>query len=599
MRIRHLPFLALMTVAISHASAAAPSVTAVLSSSEAAVGQTVQMQVRVAGERRADLPDEIAVDGLEIRRTGTEQHFEMNNFNVTSSVTYNFTILPEKAGTYKIPPQMVRVGSATLRTPELTLRVVDGGRAAGGGGRGSTDGQIAFAELIVPKKTAYVGELIPVVLRFGVPARTQLTQMEPPDFSAQGFTVQRMVEPELVTEEIGGRPYQVRVFKTAISATRTGKFDLGPVRIKAAALMPRRNSGRSPFDVFGSNDPFSDPMLVDPFSMMAQPREINAKSEPVPLEIKPLPAGAPASFNGAVGNFTLASEANPKRIPMGDPITIKSTIAGRGNFDRVEAPSLSDDRGWHKYPATGNFKRDDDVGISGSKTFEMVVSPNEKKSSLPPLLFSYFDPTKEKYITLQSDSLPIVVEGGVAPAPTVASANSAAPTPGATAGAPQILQQLNQRGENRGSFARMVERREFWLAQLLPLALVASVAGVRLARSRGPDRPGARKARWQREADEALRGLRRGQLDSREYFAQAARIVQLRTAARTNMEPASVDADTTARVFALDEQRREELQRLFARSDELRYSGGAINGASALTSEQRAETLATIENLRG
>ncbi len=107
------------------AFADSPSVTAVLSNSEAAVGETLQLQIRVTGGRSADAPEKIAVDGLQIYRTGTSQHFEMNNFNVTSSVIYDYTILPMRAGTFKIPSQTIRLGSNALHTPELTLNVAD------------------------------------------------------------------------------------------------------------------------------------------------------------------------------------------------------------------------------------------------------------------------------------------------------------------------------------------------------------------------------------------------------------------------------------------------------------------------------------------
>ncbi|HJX24784.1 MAG TPA: hypothetical protein VJ252_01405, partial [Chthoniobacterales bacterium] len=50
-----------------------PNVTAVLSNSEAAVGETVQLQIRITGSG-AKPPAQITVDGLEIRQTGTEQH---------------------------------------------------------------------------------------------------------------------------------------------------------------------------------------------------------------------------------------------------------------------------------------------------------------------------------------------------------------------------------------------------------------------------------------------------------------------------------------------------------------------------------------------
>src|SRR5205823_10263600 len=119
-------FVALVTFCETHrASAASSGVTAVLSNSEAAVGATVQLQIRVIGARSADALENIAVNGLEIYRTGTSQHFEMNNFNVTSSVIYDYTILPMRAGTFKIPPQTIRLGSNALHTPELTLNVAD------------------------------------------------------------------------------------------------------------------------------------------------------------------------------------------------------------------------------------------------------------------------------------------------------------------------------------------------------------------------------------------------------------------------------------------------------------------------------------------
>src|SRR5712675_1337299 len=106
--------------------AESPRATAVLSNSEVAVGQTVQLQIRVSGANDASTPGEIAVDGLEIHPTGTSRQYEMHNFDVSSSVTYNYTILPLKSGTYTIPPQTIRVRGASLQTPELRLTVAAG-----------------------------------------------------------------------------------------------------------------------------------------------------------------------------------------------------------------------------------------------------------------------------------------------------------------------------------------------------------------------------------------------------------------------------------------------------------------------------------------
>src|SRR5258708_13050191 len=105
------------------AYADSPSVTAVLSNSEVAVGETVELQIKVAGPGDARPPEEISIDGLEIHSTGTSRQFEIHNFSTNSSVTYNYTILPLKAGRFTIPPQTVRAGGKILRTPKLAFNV--------------------------------------------------------------------------------------------------------------------------------------------------------------------------------------------------------------------------------------------------------------------------------------------------------------------------------------------------------------------------------------------------------------------------------------------------------------------------------------------
>lgn len=591
-----------------------PKITAVLTSSEAVVGQAVQMEIQIENTRASAItPRDINVPGLQIHYTGESTQMTMQNFSISSSITYNYTILPEKSGTYKIPPQSIRVGKDTLQTPELTLRVTDSPRATAGarGNRApsgnapseneqTSDEKIAFAELLVPKKIAYVGEIIPVVLRVGFNSRTQVREITPPELKGQGFTMQKLSEAERNPETIGGRSYVVFTYKTAISAARPGNFQIGPVEEKAIVLVARRSSGtrRRPFDPFGGDDPFSDPFFSMPFAGLMEQHEINIKSEPVALEVKPLPPGAPASFSGAIGSFTMTAEANPKRVQVGDPITIKAAIAGRGNFDRMNAPELSDERGWHKYPPASSFKQDDDVGISGTKSFELVVTPNQKLAAVPPLVFSYFDPAKDRYITLQSEPVPIMVEGSAQATPAlVGRATAPAAAPNTAEKQQDILHQINARGKIVHTFAPLYARPGFWVAQLFPLAFVLGLLGWKVRNLRASNRAALRAAQLQHEKDVLLRKLRRNQLAPREYFSDASRVVQLKTALKqSNIEPATVDAETAARVFALDPEQSERMRRLFAKSDELRYSGVAAGGR-ALASDGEREALELIESL--
>ena len=244
--------------------------------------------------------------------------------------------------------------------------------------------------------------------------------------SGQGFTAQRMPNPDQTLESVNGRSYEIITFKTAITPVKSGKLEIAAKDAKAIVQVPRRGGSRprSPFDIFGMDDPFSDPFFNDPFAGRGEQREVKFSSETTTIEVKPLPANAPPNFSGAVGNFTLATDVKPKNAQVGDPLTVTASISGRGNFDRVTAPTLENERGWHTYPPGSNFKADDDIGISGTKTFEMVLTPNEPKKAVPPLLFSYFNPIKESYVTLRGDKLAVVVEGGAAPSATPAIANA-------------------------------------------------------------------------------------------------------------------------------------------------------------------------------
>src|SRR6476661_3610657 len=608
--LRRVLFSVLLASAIAQfARGDSPKITAVLTSSEVVVGETVQLQIQIDNAGTSvKPPSEIDVPGLQIHFTGKSTEMTWKNFTASSSITYNYTILPEKSGTYKIPSQSIRAGKDNLQTPELTLQVADSPRARAGRGSnrapsGNTQAgeeKIAFAELLVPKKTAYVGEMIPVVVRIGFNSRTRVAEMAPPQVSGQGFTVQKLGEPERNLENIEGGSYVVFNYKTAISAARVGNFQIGPVEQKANILVPRRSSGtrRKPFDPF-SADPFSDPFFTLPFGGLMEQHEIDVKGDPVSLEVKALPARAPPTFSGALGSFSMTAEANPKRVQIGDPITIKAAISGRGNFDRMDAPELSDERGWHRYPPSSNFKQDDDVGISGTKTFELVVSPNEKLTTIAPLVFSYFDPAKDRYITLQSEAMPITVEGNAQATPATAGA-ATGPAVAPNLAGPQkpqdILHQINDRGKIVHTFAPLYAWRGFWLAQLFPLVLALGLVGWKVQSIRASNRAALRAAQLQHEKDELLRKLRRKQLAPRDYFSDASRVVQLKTALKeNNIEPATVDAETAARVFGLDPEQSERMRRLFAKNDELRYSG--VGGDGALPSDGRREALELIESL--
>ncbi|CAN5486714.1 hypothetical protein BH18VER2_BH18VER2_10180 [soil metagenome] len=608
-RLGALLFLGVLFLLVPHARADAPTVTAVLTSSETEVDRPVQLQIKITGDANAIPPNEITVDGLDIRYTGQSQLVEGRNFRFTYSFVYNYTILPLKAGTFTIPSQAIGSNNGTLRTPALTLNVApnDDGTTTSrrGGGNSATDEKkIVFAELVVPKTSVYVGETIPAQIRIGINSRVPHRFIDLPNLSGQGFTSQRMPNPDQRLESIGGRTYEVVTLQTAITPVRSGKLEISAKDAKAIIQVPRRGGSRprSPFDLFGMNDPFNDPFFNDAFAGVGEQKEVKFSSETTTIEVKPLPPNAPATFAGAVGNFSLATDVKPKTAQVGDPLTVTATISGRGNFDRVTAPTLEETRGWHTYPPGSNFKADDEIGVSGTKTFEMVVTPNEPKKAVPPLVFTFFNPLKEQYVTLKGDKLPVVVEGGTAPAatPAVASAGTPPPQPSARpTAAPQgsdILYQLTDHGGWGATFAPVFQQPVFWAAQAVPLLGLVGFFGWEMRRRRLANRAGQRIAAWENESAELERKLRRAGDPPDQYYAEALRVVQLKTALARQIEPNTVDAEIAVAAFDLPDEQRDRVRELFRRSDEVRYSGRP-NGNSTVPEETRREVMDLINRL--
>lgn len=596
-----------LTACIPFAHAEQPSVTAVLSSAQTAVGQPVELQIQVKGDRNVAPPSGISVDGLEIRSAGQMQSFEMRNLSVTSSVTFNYTILPLRAGRFKIPPQTIRAGGTSLRTEELTLEVgASSNRPQTSNDRSAVNPRdIGSAEIIVPKKNVYVGELVPVEIRLRIDSRVRFDPnpvAAGPRIGGQGFTIQKLQRPIERQETINGRRFFVYIYKTAVAAAKAGSLIIGPAELETLMQWPRsRPRQYSPRDIFEMDDAFNG-ILPNPFADLTQPVAIKISGEAVTLDVKTLPPNPPASFSGAVGNFTMESDANPKSGQVGDPFTVTTKISGRGNFDRVTGPALEDEAGWRKYPPSANFKQDDDVGISGTKTFETVLSPNERKDKVPAQLFTYFDSLKEQYVTLRADPIPVRVEGPSAPATTAPVAASQAPGPGASPSAvperQDILHQLTNLPAAPQSFMPLFARRSFWVAQLFPLLALLGYVGWKMRQAHLDNREARRREALQHEATELQRSLGRDDASPQEYFSRASRTVQLKAALAKNLDPNTVDADVAASAFQADENTRLRLRHLFEKSDEARYSGAGPNGIRLVPSETRTEVLDLIESLR-
>lgn len=218
-----------------------------------------------------------------------------------------------------------------------------------------------------------------------------------------------------------GEPYtRIPLLQRELYALAAGPREIEPVR--AHFLVERIER-----DGF-----FSMPVRV--------PAELERQSNPVRLQVKPLPPPSDriaASFGGAVGEITARATAAPRKVAVGQGTTLSLTLAGDGNLESLPAPELELPPGLEVLeseagpavpttPTAGGGEDADGRATPGhagmSRTWRYVVVPRRSGTwRLPAFEVAYFDPEAGRYRTARAP-LPELVAG---PAAGVRSADGA------------------------------------------------------------------------------------------------------------------------------------------------------------------------------
>src|SRR5262249_27209114 len=119
--------------------------------------------------------------------------------------------------------------------------------------------------------------------------------------------------------------------------------------------------------------------------------------------------------------------------------------------------------GWRSYPASGKFRPDDDVKLSGTKTFEQVFVPSGGANKLPTYEFSYLEPGTGKYHTLATAPILVTVNGPSIPSPTAPKrvegpGGEGASKPATASAGPSDILHIRTDGPGGGSFVPLYRR---------------------------------------------------------------------------------------------------------------------------------------------
>ncbi len=351
----------------------------------------------------------------------------MQFINGKQSSSYNYTItyalMPRESGTFTIGSASVKVDGKTYTTRPMLVEVIAEKQGAGvKTPNTSPEGSIGRDDILLRLKVSdtelYKGES----LRASLVLYTRVTvenieSLTMPPFD--GFWSQELSFDNAPSrEEYNGRVYETyKITELLLSPQESGKIVIPEAVMDVVAqvvVQDRRN-----YDpIFGGRQVYR------------VSREL--KSAPVTINVKEFPAGAPQSFNGAVGNFSLRSTMPAAEIDANSADQIELTISGTGNLKFITAPRITLPESFEVYDTkvVDNCKVTA-TGTTGSLTYTYpFVARSAGAFTIPRIEFSFFNPDTQAYETLATEPFTLVVkdDGSIAAsAPATSSYNYGGP----------------------------------------------------------------------------------------------------------------------------------------------------------------------------
>ena len=265
----------------------------------------------------------------------------------SSQTSYTYILQARNTGTFTIQPATAKIKGQEIHSKPVSIQVVSGGAAAqqqGGAGAsasspsGSGEGTSAqnsassdiFMRLTLSRTSVVLGE--PVTATLKIYRRANLMGFENARFPAfKGFWSQEVEVPasiEFQREQVNGVMYESALLrKWVLIPQKSGEQVIDPAEIVCLVNVQKRRSGGSVFDEFFGTD----------YATVRQ----RVSTKPATVHVSALPAGAPASFNGGVGEFSVQARLSKDSLKTHDAASLLVTVSGKGNIALVEAPKIS------------------------------------------------------------------------------------------------------------------------------------------------------------------------------------------------------------------------------------------------------------------
>jgi len=394
------------------------SVQAQVDKQEVAVGESFLLQIKIEGDDSPSEPDLSGLQDFTVQPMGGGQNNresitiingKMNRISEHGYV-FRYSLTPKRDGMLTIPALAVTAAGKTLMSQPVTIKVAK---------------PVQTDEFILHQKLSetecYVGQPLVYTVVWYVNRNIEgfqflLPVLEDPRFEDVDFPEDKNYSgQDGIVINLDGSKVIARRGETGQHITVTlrriliprepGEYSLEPASVSSRVVTGyRQQRGGQPGSLF--NDRFFDDMFG-----RRQPvtKQFLTQSPPLQLNVLPLPdENRPRGFSGLVGEYSIAAEASPTEVNVGDPITLNIMVTGSKYLDNVILPPLKNQ------PGMDVFKMPDEIGqgeIDGKvKVFTQTIRAKDPSiTEIPAIRLDYFNPQTGAYETAHSNSIPLQV----------------------------------------------------------------------------------------------------------------------------------------------------------------------------------------------
>lgn len=418
--------------------------------SPAQIGKDEYAQLKLVVENAKDVQDiqpPLLKNFTIVSGPNQESGMSSVNGNVKKYIALSFIIKPKTIGKFSIPPASAKADGADYKSNMVSISVVSsstGNSPVNNNFVNPFAGIDPFAEpapksinrdyilkkgedplekirknmfvkLEVDKASCYVGEPIVATYKLFTRLKSESNMTKNPSFN--GFSVIDLQQPDDMSyhvEKMDGREYNVyTVRKVQLYPLLPGSLELGASGIENNVhFIKAEYAGRLQETFGGIFQDLTDASI--PAGGMEH-QTITLRNKPVMITVKALPdLNKPGDYKGAVGNFTIELKLEKNNFTTDDGGKLAIIISGSGNLQMINAPAMK----WPDGVEGFDSKATDDlfkgtIPVSGRKIFEFPFTVSKPGTyEIPAIAFSFFDPGKKKYSSVESKPMRLTVTQG-------------------------------------------------------------------------------------------------------------------------------------------------------------------------------------------